>query len=185
MSSLHLYTKIIPRITIIPRISTRQSFLNHYPIQNAIQSPLISTSLFIQQKRTGTARAKVKKPKEKQVKTLGFKRKKTKKESSGEGEIDNTSSHGQGIGEFYKPAPVIILDDMFPEVFTDDNVGKVYRFPKEVIPKFNVFKFPTSLSKEFALFHKPSLIVRQSSVELIKILEEASTLPSTKNRYIL
>jgi hypothetical protein len=61
MLSLHLYTKIIPKInSILPRISARQSFLNHPPVQNANQSPLISSCLIIQQKRTGTARPKCK-----------------------------------------------------------------------------------------------------------------------------
>ncbi|CAB4382711.1 hypothetical protein RhiirA5_396563 [Rhizophagus irregularis] len=186
MLSLHLYTKIIPGVnSIIPRTSIGQSFLTRHPIQNAIQSPLISSSLIIQQKRTGTAKPKYKTPKEKQVKTLGFKQKKTKKESSRDVEIASTSSSGRGGEEFYKPAPDVILNDMFPEVFTNENVGKIYQIPKEVIPKFKVFKFPMSLSKEFELFHNSSLVVRQSSVELIKLLEEASTLPSTKNRHII
>ncbi|CAI2166825.1 9531_t:CDS:10 [Funneliformis geosporum] len=182
MSSL--YTKILPKInSIIPRVNARRSFLDP-PILSAIRPPLISSSLIIQQKRTGTARPKLKKPKEKQGKALGFKRKKTKKESS-EGEVTSASSSEQGSEEFYKSAPVIILNDMLPDVFTHENVGKVYQIPEEVVPKFNVFKFPTSLSKEFALFHRPSLVVRQSSVELISLLKNASTSPSTKNRFIL
>ncbi|GBB83598.1 hypothetical protein RclHR1_01030013 [Rhizophagus clarus] len=185
MSTLHLYTKIIPKInSIVPRMSVGQSFLNH-PIQNVIQSPLISSSLIIQQKRTGTAKPKLRKPKDKQVKSIGFKQKKTKKESSKDAEIANASSSGRIGGEFYKPVPAIVLNDMLPEVFTNENVGKFYHIPKEVIPKFNVFKIPMSLSKEFELFHNSSLVVRQSSVELIKLLEDASKLPSTKNRLIL
>jgi hypothetical protein len=59
MTSLHLYTKIIPGInSIIPKTRVGHYFLNRHPIQNAIQSPLISSSLIIQQKRTGTAKPK-------------------------------------------------------------------------------------------------------------------------------
>ena len=57
MPSLQLYTKIIPRVNSI--VSKRQAFLNH-PVQNAIQSTLISSNLIIQQKRTGTAKPKCK-----------------------------------------------------------------------------------------------------------------------------
>ncbi|CAG8719421.1 14324_t:CDS:2, partial [Acaulospora colombiana] len=90
-----------------------------------------------------------------------------------------SGSIGEKNTEFFKPPPALLLEDMLPEVFVDKNIGKVFRIPEEIMPKFEIFKFPPILGREVGLTYIPK------SVELIKLLESASKESSANGNLIL
>ncbi|CAG8526658.1 6127_t:CDS:10 [Ambispora leptoticha] len=87
--------------------------------------------------------------------------------------------------KFYQPPPVVDLDEMYPEAFLYDNVGKVYAITDTVLSKIKTFRLPPALNHELEFFPRPSLVIRESSVKLIDLLEASSDLPSLRNRIIL
>ncbi|CAG8775234.1 5855_t:CDS:2, partial [Racocetra persica] len=87
--------------------------------------------------------------------------------------------------ELYLSPPVIALEEMLPDVYTDENIGKIYRFPPEIISKIKIFKFPPILEREFSPLPYPSLAIRQSSIQLVNLIENASQKSSAETRIIL
>ncbi|CAG8515346.1 39519_t:CDS:10 [Gigaspora margarita] len=157
----------------------KQISLNHY-----IQPSLLSTCLIVQ-KRTGTAKPKIKKSAAKTQKNKGFLKKNLLKKSVNEDVEPTLSTSFTKNKELYLPPPVVVLEEMLPEVYAEENIGKIYRFPPEIIPKFEIFKFPPILEQEFSTLPYPSLAIRQSSIQLTKLIENASQKSSAETRIIL
>ncbi|CAG8513483.1 4961_t:CDS:10 [Ambispora gerdemannii] len=80
--------------------------------------------------------------------------------------------------KYYQPLPVVDLDEMYPEVFLRDNVGKVYTMTDSVLSKIKTFRLPPALNHEFEFFSRPSLVIRESSVKLVDLLDVSSNLPT-------
>ncbi|CAG8467914.1 8405_t:CDS:10 [Acaulospora morrowiae] len=185
MTSRHFYTKLTPCLSSISPLTTSRSSLFNV-VSHQFQLPLIASNL-VQQKRGGTAKPKITKKQTPSKPKGGFKRIQKGKMKGGTGEAEETvsGSIGEKNSEFYKPLPAVLLKDMLPDVFMDENIGKIFKFPDEIIPKLGTFKLPPVLERELSLFPVLSLAVRKKSVELIKMIESTSETPSLKTRVIL
>ncbi|CAG8560643.1 356_t:CDS:2, partial [Scutellospora calospora] len=160
------------------RTFNKKTLLNHH-----IKPSLLLTNLIVQ-KRTGTAKPKIKKSSTNVQKNKGFQKKNLKKTASEDAEATLSTSFVKNK-ELYKPSPVVALEEMLPEVYTEENIGKIYRFPPEILQKIEIFKLPPILEKEFFPLPYPSLAIRQSSIQLIKLIENASQKSSVESRIIL
>ncbi|CAG8599541.1 15094_t:CDS:10, partial [Gigaspora rosea] len=118
-------------------------------------------------------------------KNKGFLKKNLLKKSVNEDVEPTLSTSFTKNKELYLPPPVVVLEEMLPEVYVEENIGKIYRFPPEIIPKFEIFKFPPILEQEFSPLPYPSLAIRQSSIQLTKLIENASQKSSAETRIIL
>ncbi|KAF0441111.1 Mitochondrial carrier protein [Gigaspora margarita] len=123
----------------------KQISLNHY-----IQPSLLSTCLIVQ-KRTGTAKPKIKKSAAKTQKNKGFLKKNLLKKSVNEDVEPTLSTSFTKNKELYLPPPVVVLEEMLP----------------------------------FSTLPYPSLAIRQSSIQLTKLIENASQKSSAETRIIL
>ncbi|CAJ0631609.1 6962_t:CDS:10 [Entrophospora sp. SA101] len=129
-----------------------------------------NSNLIIVQKRMKGGAKQVKKPTSITQKTKSYKKPKV---SEAQATIDSSSIHNE---KFAKNLPIVELEEMSSEVFVEENIGKVYKFPDQIISKIKTFGLPG--------IH-PSLMIRESSVGLIDILKKASENSSLKSRYIL
>nr|CAG8436587.1 888_t:CDS:10 [Entrophospora candida] len=146
-----------------------------------ITTPNVATNsnLVIVQKRMKGGAKQVKKPTSITQKTKSYKKPKV---SEAQATIDSSSIHNE---KFAKNLPIVELEEMSSDVFVEENIGKVYKFPDQIISKIKTFGLPGMLSKEYEFVRHPSLMIRESSVGLIDILKKASENSSLKSRYIL
>ncbi|KAG9297224.1 hypothetical protein G9A89_003520 [Geosiphon pyriformis] len=86
---------------------------------------------------------------------------------------------------YYRPAISSNLNAMEPEIFHPDNVGTVYQLPESISSKLKAFGIAPALFKEFDLFPRPSLVLRNESVKLVDILDSASEGQSSASRYVI
>ncbi|RHZ74130.1 hypothetical protein Glove_227g97 [Diversispora epigaea] len=174
MGSQHFYTKSIPYLSSINSSKiTKSSLFNFISFQ--YQFPFISSNLIIQQKRRGTAKAQKKKKLSAPAKTKSFQKSKSKlKKKGGQGEAQEETVSGS-IGtkntEFYKPPPLVSLEELLPVTYGEENIGKVFKLPEEIVQKFDVFKYPPLLGKELEILPGPSLVMRRCSIDLVEIIK--------------
>ncbi|KAI8582119.1 hypothetical protein K450DRAFT_229100 [Umbelopsis ramanniana AG] len=95
------------------------------------------------------------------------------------------SAAGKNNELFYKSAPIINMNEFLPELITDDALNKVFALPEDVTTSLEVFKYPKFLEKEFNLLNKASLVARQSSLDLVNKIDNATSASSESTRIIL
>ncbi|CAG8579878.1 579_t:CDS:10 [Paraglomus brasilianum] len=130
------------------------------------------------------AKAQVKK--EVKKKAPAFKQVRNEEKPKGKrSQSSNESSVGKSNPKFYKPKPIVEVEETKPGGLNVDVSGKVYTYPNDIMEKINVFGVPPIMSKEMKIFPKLSWIARDATLDLAKKLDGSKNKPSAETRIVL
>ncbi|KAF9438327.1 37S ribosomal protein S23 mitochondrial [Entomortierella beljakovae] len=108
-----------------------------------------------------------------------FRKKKTDDEDKSEGATGGASRLNE---KYYKPTVPVKVEEFIPSTATKENVGKVLGLPSSVVSHI---AYPTLLSEQFSLIKPAALVVRDSTVSFLEMIDKTMTMPSSQSRIVL
>ncbi|KWU43039.1 peroxisomal protein [Rhodotorula sp. JG-1b] len=96
------------------------------------------------------------------------------------------SGSGNALAEVTLPRPDLRdLATLHPETVSKSAIGTPRAYPDDALQALKTLSLPKSLQKLHAMTSKPASVVRESTVELARVLDQARTESSESSRFIL